>query len=382
MMRIAVLCSGYGIVARGVETFLRGLITRLARTNPDWDFDVYTRAKSGLEQPGVRLVHVPAVSRYSRAAKLYSKIGHRLGFYLREPNNAEGLSFALAAMPKLLAQRYDLVFNQAGPFSGWFLMAWRRIGGPPFAHKTASGYSLLELLMKRQKPDLTVATSPFVADWLKSQPPDTPVVCIPNAVDCSIFRPDGGHTYPFAGLERPIVLFVGTIDGMKRPHLAVEAVSGMSSGSLVLIGDGPRRREIVTMGMDRLGNGRFLSLARAPHDLLPAYYNAADVFTLPSEEPFGIVFLEAMACNKPIVSNHSPVQEWMAADAGLTCDCLDPGEYAATLERVAVTDYADRPRRRALEFDWSVIAPKYETAFQSLSESSIRPIRPICPIHK
>lgn len=366
------MCTGYGLVSRGVETFLQGLMTRLIQTHDDWQFDVYTRAPGGVERPGIRLIHVPAISRYSRAAKLYSQIGHRMRFYLRTPNNAEGLSFAVAVAPKLARQRYDLVFNQAGPFVGWVLANHRRFGGPPLVQKTASGYSPLELILKRQRPDLTVATSPFVEDWLKSEPPDTRVICIPNAVDCDLFKPvnnEAGLPGQVAGLQRPLVLFVGAMEPMKRPHLAIEAVSRLKEGSLVMIGDGSIREEVVNQGLQTLGSGRFLSLAKVEHDSLPAYYRAADVFTISSEEPFGIVFLEALACNTPFVANDSPVQRWIAGDAGVTCDCESAEDYAAAIQQVVDTDYGDRPRVRARAFDWKIIASEYERAFRSVVES-------------
>ncbi|MDO8589381.1 MAG: glycosyltransferase family 4 protein [Armatimonadota bacterium] len=373
-MRIAVLCSGYGLVARGVETFLRELMTRLTDAHPDWQFDVYTRAPGGVERPGVRLIHVPALSRHGRAAKIYSQLGHRLGFYLRTPNQAEGLSFAFAVAAKLVGTRYDLVFNQAGPFSGWVLSARRRFGGPPFVHKTAAGYSPLELIMKRQRPDLTIATSPFVEEWLRSQPPDTPVKCIPNGVDCSKFTPaegpDLGHVpHELEDLERPIILFVGAMEPMKRPRLAIEAVSRLGRGSLAMIGDGSERDSIAAMGREQLGPGRFANASYVAQCDLPSYYRAADVFTLPSEEPFGIVFLEALACNTPIVAHSSPVQRWIAGDAGLTCNCEASEEYAAALQMALDTDFGNSPRMRALSFDWSIVASEYESIFCSVAES-------------
>jgi glycosyltransferase involved in cell wall biosynthesis len=371
-LKIAVMCTGYGLVNRGVETFLRGLMTRLTEAHEDWQFDVYTRAPSGIERPGIRLIHVAALSRYGRAAKIYSQIGHRMGFYLRTPNNAEGLSFALSVAPRLMTRRYDLVFNQAGPFVGWVLSIRRRLGGPPFAQKTASGYSPLELILKRQRPNLTIATSPFVEDWLKGEPPETPVTCIPNAVDCERFSPlNGEGVVPsgLSGLEFPIVLFVGAMEPMKRPQLAIEAVAKLHKGSLVMIGDGSIRSSVAAHGLERLGSSRFLSLDHVPHEDLPAYYGAADVFTLPSEEPFGIVFLESLACNTPIVANSSPVQSWIAGDSGLTCDCENPEDYAAAIQCAVDTDYADRPRIRAQAFDWRIIASEYDKAFLSIVES-------------
>lgn len=373
-MRVAVMCSGYGLVARGVETFIEGLMLRLRERSEEWEFDVYTRAPGCERRNGVRLIHVPAISRDSRLATIYAQIGHRLGFYLRTPNNAEGLSFAICAAPKVVRGDYDLVFNQAGPFSGWFLSQWRkRFGGPPFINKTASGYSPLELILKRQRPDLIVATSPFVQEWLQSEPPDTRVVCIPNAVDCAEFQPERAgekdDTPPeLQSLERPIILFVGAMEDMKRPFLAIEAMKKLGRGSLVMIGRGRLLDEVTSAGRNVLGPDRFLQIPHVPHDALPAYYRAADVFTLSSEEPFGIVYLEALASNVPFVAHNSPVQKWIAGDAGTTCNCEDAGEYAGAIAGSLDVEYGNIPRERAKAFDWSLVAAEYEKAFRSVVE--------------
>ena len=50
-------------------------------------------------------------------------------------------------------------------------------------------------------------------------------------------------------------------------------------------------------------------LGQVSDEDLIAYYHAADVFALPSittQEMFGLVQLEAMACGKPVISTTVP----------------------------------------------------------------------------
>lgn len=368
-LRIAVLCPGCGRVARGVETFTGELARRLVRLRPEWRIDIFCRGLHGEPSPGVRQIHVPAIDRESRLATVYAQVGHRLGYFLRTRIDAECLSFTLALAPKLMRARYDLIFNQAGPFAGRLLRLKRRLDGTPFVHKTASGYGELEVIMARQSPDAVVATSPFVKAWLECIRPGMRIECIPNAVDHSAFRPysaselDGARNgLAVFGIKRPVVLFVGAMVPMKRPELLVSAMARLHNASLVMVGDGRLTGHIVELGTLRLRD-RFLHVPRVSREQIALYYNACDMFTMPSEEPFGIAFLEALACNKPVLAHQGPVQQWIIGDAGMTCDCTNPNEYAEAISRVLATDFGNRPLKRSRAFGWSEVAQRYVDLF-------------------
>ena len=371
-LKIAILCPGHGRVCRGVETFTGELSHRLLDIRPDWRIDIFSRGPDEDISTGIRQIHVPAVDRDSLLATAYAKIGHHLGIYLRTRIDAECLSFTLALAPRLLRSKYDLVFNQAGPFAGRFLQHKRKMDGTPFIHKTASGYGKLEEIMARQRPDAIVATSPFVKAWLECVQPGLSVVCIPNAVDRSAFRPysagelaaaRNGHA--IFNMKHPIVLFVGAMDPMKRPELLISAMDKIPDASLVMVGDGRMTDSVVKLGTARLSE-RFLHVPRVAREQMSLYYNACDVYTMPSEEPFGITFLEAMACNKPVLGHLSPVQQWMFNDAGDICDCTNADEYADVIRGLLAADFGDRPLERSRAFDWSEVSPKYAELFSGI----------------
>lgn len=73
---------------------------------------------------------------------------------------------------------------------------------------------------------------------------------------------------------------------------------------LILGGDGPLKAELQQQA-ERLGiTHKVIFTGSIPEANLAAYFNACDVFCLPSveqSEAFGLVQLEAMACGKPVV---------------------------------------------------------------------------------
>lgn len=73
----------------------------------------------------------------------------------------------------------------------------------------------------------------------------------------------------------------------------------------VVVGDGTDRPRLEALA-DELGLRCVRFLGAIDHDELRSEFNRCDVFVMPStQEGFGIVFLEAMACSKPVVASRS-----------------------------------------------------------------------------
>jgi D-inositol-3-phosphate glycosyltransferase len=130
--------------------------------------------------------------------------------------------------------------------------------------------------------------------------------------------------------DNPLVLFVGRVQPLKGPSVAVEAlglavssmadapITGGSSGaagrleraSLMIIGgpsgaQGSHELAAVHHGTARHHlNGRVHLVAPQRHELLSTSYRAADVVVVPSRsESFGLVALEASACGIPVIAS-------------------------------------------------------------------------------
>jgi glycosyltransferase involved in cell wall biosynthesis len=133
---------------------------------------------------------------------------------------------------------------------------------------------------------------------------------VPNGVDTEKFKPfeDQAAVKRQFGLgNEPCVLFVGNLIPRKGlPFLAEAAkkiVKEYKETKFIIVGEGPLRNQLLRKIEDTNLSGNFTFLGNVKEDMLPAVYNCADVFALPSiQEGQGIVLLEAQASAKPVVA--------------------------------------------------------------------------------
>jgi glycosyltransferase involved in cell wall biosynthesis len=190
---------------------------------------------------------------------------------------------------------------------------------------------------------------------------------IPNGVDCERFRPGVSQRAEF-GLpeDQLVVLMVSALISSKRVAAGIEAVSELPDCHLVVAGDGPLRAEIDTLGATLLP-GRFTRLS-VPPQKMPSLYRSADVFLhLSKIEPFGNVFLEAMACGLPIVGVDSPRLRWIVGENEFLVQSNSPADTAKKIEQAGTalssTHREDR-LRKASAFSWKEIAARYRDFLQ------------------
>jgi len=129
---------------------------------------------------------------------------------------------------------------------------------------------------------------------------------VPNAVQIERF--DAPLANEVSGIKQRfgsrIVLTVGRLVYYKGLEYLIDAMVGIDA-KLLIIGDGPFRTKLQRQ-IARLGLQERVIMMGEVDDVVP-YYQAADVFALPSiarSEAFGIVQVEAMACGKPVVNTH------------------------------------------------------------------------------
>lgn len=163
----------------------------------------------------------------------------------------------------------------------------------------------------------------------------------------------------------PTILFVGGMDSahyFKGVDYLLQALKLLTDAHLhfqaILVGEGNMREtyELHAKGMGLERHVRFVG--RVGDDLLPNFYNLADVFVLPSihrGEAFGMVLLEAMASGVPVVASDLPGVRTIAERAGVVVPPKQPRAIAEAIMTVLEQPTLGQQARRAVEdaFTWS-----------------------------
>jgi rhamnosyl/mannosyltransferase len=134
-----------------------------------------------------------------------------------------------------------------------------------------------------------------------------------------------------AAVPGPRMLFVGRLVYYKGLEVLLDAM-GRCQGSLVIVGEGPLDGALRSIVVEKRLGERVLFAGHVDDADLPAFYQACDVFVLPSTartEAFGVVQIEAMAAGRPVVSTNLPTGvPWVNQD-GVSGLVVPPGDAAA-----------------------------------------------------
>jgi phosphatidylinositol alpha-mannosyltransferase len=200
---------------------------------------------------------------------------------------------------------------------------------------------------------------------------------IPNGVNFERFA-ERQQLPPHLLDERPIVLFVGRIEARKGIPYLLQAFALLKERvpqvRLVLVGEGGLRTEYMkmtqTMGLHDVTWEGYVS-----PDYLPAYYQRADVFAMPStvNESFGITLLEAMAARAPAVATLVNGTTTLGENGvtGLIVPPKDPQAMADAIERLLedrklAAEMAEAAQERARRFDWENVARELIGIYEEL----------------
>lgn len=205
---------------------------------------------------------------------------------------------------------------------------------------------------------------------------------IPLGIETRRFALPGDDTRVIEHRRRfpgPLVLFVGRLRYYKALHVLIEAMGGPAlealAANLLVIGRGPMEESWQRLAAASNAAARIHFLGDVEDDELPAFYAAADVFALPSNqrsEAFGLSQVEAMASGTPVVSTELDTGTSFVnldGETGRVVPAGDAGAFAAALhELLENEDQRQRMGRRAQqratdEFDVDLMLDRLDEVY-------------------
>ena len=133
-----------------------------------------------------------------------------------------------------------------------------------------------------------------------------PITVIPNFVNCDVYSrsSDASLRQRFAAPDEAIFIHISNFRPVKRVEDVIAIFSRVRKScraKLLLVGDGPERPKAEWLA-DTQGVAADVMFMGKQSDMAPLL-SIADVLLLPSEnESFGLVALEAMACEVPVIA--------------------------------------------------------------------------------
>jgi starch synthase len=249
------------------------------------------------------------------------------------------------------------------------------------ADQLGSGYLLSTWIEKTavEAADRVIAVSRQMREDILTHFQVAPerVVVIHNGIDPDRFRrTEAREALARRGVREPFVLFVGRITDQKGIFHLLEAAPSLPAGvQVVLCASAPDTPEIearLRRALPQHPNVLWIG-EMIPVDEVVQLYSHASVFVCPSVyEPFGLINLEAMACETPVVaSGVGGILE--VVEDGKTGLLIEPGrpDAIAGAIRTLLADPAQgramgRAGRQRVEahFSWTSVAARTREVYQ------------------
>lgn len=298
----------------------------------------------------------------------------RFGSLLSIPANGSRAPLTLSWRAARAANKYvqsfgpDLVhFHEPfAPLVGWSLLRDHRCAAVGTFHRSGGGpaFSLTRPLLARLRRglDATAAVSEAARDTITANVALEPELLF-NGFETERFR-----EFPREAQETPTLLVVGRLESRKGVRVALEAVLAHNRESrtpwrLVIIGDGPERGELESLAAS---DDNILLLGRVDDEGKRRWLRRADALLCPAlrGESFGLVLLEGMAAETPVVA--SDIDGYRQASGG-HATLVAPGNVEAWTK--AIARVLESPHdtaaavRHAQEWSMASLVTRYEELY-------------------
>jgi phosphatidylinositol alpha-1,6-mannosyltransferase len=346
--KILCVTNDFGPRTGGIETFVMGLIERLSPSS----VIVYTSGQGDtreydqrwLDQFGVRVIRdrskiLLPTPRVSRAIKkvITTENLQVIFFGAAAPLAIMAGGFRKVGVQKIVAltHGHEVWWAKLWPFN-WAI----RYIGASVDHLTYLGDFTRHEISRALSSKASAA-----------------MVKIAPGIDTNHFAPQASARQLRASLgliDKKVIVSVGRLVHRKGQDSLIAALPEIlqrhPSAHILLVGEGPYRKHLEKMVADLKVDDAITFIGRIQHADLPRYICVGDIFAMPSRsrlaglevEGLGIVYLEASACELPVIAGISggAPDAVLEGETGICVDGTNPSEIAR-----AVISLLDDPLR-------------------------------------
>ncbi len=207
-------------------------------------------------------------------------------------------------------------------------------------------------------------------------------VVIPNGVDCEEFKPDANKRITRKELEldtENLIICIsrlepknGTEDLIKAANILKEKINDFKTA---ILGSGSQKKSLEKLTAE-LGLEKYIVfLGDVPHGAISKYLACADIFIRPSlAEGFGIVFIEAMACEVPVIGTPvGGILDFLKDGVtGIFCEPANPKSIAEKIEILIKSkelreNLIKNAKQLVMEvYNWDKIVDKIKKIYQDI----------------
>jgi glycosyltransferase involved in cell wall biosynthesis len=252
------------------------------------------------------------------------------------------------------------------------------------------GFTWMLMRARHRRANLNLCTSTITQTDLRAHGIENPVLWR-RAVDSETFTPRAKSAAMRERLsggepEKRLLLYVGRLSAEKEVGALREVMLAIPDTRLAIVGDGPERQNLERHFAGTLtaftGYMRGQELAEA--------YASADLFVLPSQtETLGLVLLEAMAAECPVVACRAGGVPDAVQD-GVTGFLFEPGVAGALLQAVqkALSPETDlegirkQARLDAEKHGWAAATEQLVGLYQQTIDSHEPKVPPRGPVQR
>jgi glycosyltransferase involved in cell wall biosynthesis len=364
--RVALVSVGLGRIRRGFERTISGIFDSIRN-----DLDVTLFRREGPCTPGECLPPLlPALSACSRLVPMHLLMkGEEYGEYKRDC-----LAYALALLPQLLRDRFDVMHCIDPPFAKILDRLGTSLPIRPRIIFTDGCVIPPELYPSN-------AHIHYVADEqfrraAREGVPRSRMTLVP----CGLHTDEFSKRMDRAALRRrhnigPDTFVVLSVSAIKRIHKRVDhiirEVSSLT-GDVLLWLDGHMEDSEIPLLARSLGHR--CRITHVPTDQVPELHQVADVMVhAATSESFGIAIVEAIASGVMTLVHDDPHFEWLVGDRRCLVDMNREGALAGRLAElmrnpsIGRDGSAERARRVRERFDWRTVGPAYSAMYRNIA---------------